>query len=81
MTVRRDVDCEDLAHCITCSDEANRMRVLSVDADGAIAVCVDDEGRQSEVMLALTPEAKPGVEVLVHAGVALSLASRVEGNP
>jgi hydrogenase maturation factor len=82
MTTRRDVAaCEDSAHCITCSDAADRMRVISIDADGSIAICVDDAGRRSEVMLALTPDARPGADVLVHAGVALTLASRTEGLP
>jgi hydrogenase maturation factor len=55
------------------------MRVVSVDAVGAIAVCVDDAARRSEVMLALTPGVKPGDEVLVHAGVALSFAPSAGG--
>jgi len=73
--------CEDPGHCITCSDAADRMRVVSLDSEGAIGVCVDDAGRRSEVMLALTPNVQPGVEVLVHAGVALAFAPPVEKGP
>jgi hypothetical protein len=82
MTTPRDlVACEDPARCITCSDAADRMRVVSVDAESAIATCVDGAARRSEVMLALTPGVKPGDDVLVHAGVALSFAPRAGGLP
>ncbi len=82
MTPHRDlIACEDSTHCITCSDAADRMRIVSVDDDGAIGVCVDDAGRRSEVLLGLTPDARPGAEVLVHAGVALSFAAPVEEIP
>lgn len=57
--------------CITCSDEGRVLLVLSVDSDGDIAVCVDTDGRETEVEVALVGPIGPGDQVLVHAGVAL----------
>ena len=58
-------------HCITCSDEGIPMRVLDADADAGLAVCMDEQGRQSEVMIALVGSVVPGDTLLVHAGTAL----------
>ena len=71
----RALRCDAEGTCITCSDVAVPMRVESVAGD--IAVCVDESGARSEVMLGLVSDVRPGVRVLVHAGVAL-LIDRAE---
>jgi hydrogenase maturation factor len=55
-------------HCITCGDDGTPMRVVRVRGD--LALCEDDAGARHTVELALV-DARPGDEVLVHAGVAL----------
>jgi hydrogenase assembly chaperone HypC/HupF len=57
--------------CITCADVAVPMRVVALSGDG-LADCEDDEGRHSDVDLALLEDVKVGDEVLVHAGVAIA---------
>jgi hydrogenase expression/formation protein HypC len=57
------------ASCITCGDVAIPMRVLRAGDDG-LADCITEDGRTSEVDLALV-DARPGDEVLVHACVAI----------
>ena len=59
--------CDD-GHCVTCSDEGVPMRVVEV-RDGHLALC--DDG--SEVMTDLVAPVAPGDELLVHAGVALTV--------
>jgi hydrogenase maturation factor len=58
-------------HCITCSDEGNEMRVVAAGQDG-LAMCVDAEGGQAEVMTELVGSVESGDTVLVHAGVAIA---------
>jgi hypothetical protein len=60
-------------HCLTCGDIAIPMRVIRTGDDG-LAECVDEEGRPSQVELALV-DAAPGDEVLVHACVAIQRLS------
>ena len=57
--------------CITCGDVAVPMRVVKAGEDG-LADCVTEDGRHSEVDLALV-DARPGDAVLVHACVAIRL--------
>jgi len=64
-------------HCITCSDEATPMRVISVEPS-AIARCVDQDGTSSEVMIDLVAGVAAGDVILVHAGVALAIADGTE---
>ncbi|HEY4305387.1 MAG TPA: HypC/HybG/HupF family hydrogenase formation chaperone [Gemmatimonadaceae bacterium] len=64
--------CDDPAHCITCSDEGIPMRVVSCDADGALAWCESETGARSEVLIGLIEHACAGDVVLVHAGTALT---------
>jgi hydrogenase maturation factor len=68
-----DVDrtCE-LAHCITCSDEAAPMTVVLVDDARGLALCEDEAGVRSSVEIALVDPVRPGDTVLVHAGTALA---------
>jgi hydrogenase maturation factor len=58
-------------HCITCGDDGVAMRVLRIDAERGLALCVDDDGDKSTVEIALVEPVAPGDSVLVHAGVAL----------
>ncbi len=57
-------------HCVTCSDEGVAMRVLAV-ADEGLARCVDEQGRESEVLTGIVACVVPGDVLLVHAGAAL----------
>jgi hydrogenase expression/formation protein HypC len=59
--------CDD-GHCVTCSDEGVPMRVVEL-REGSLALCEDG----TEVMIDLVGEVRPGDEVLVHAGVALTV--------
>lgn len=63
--------CDTEGHCITCSDEGVPMRVETFDADAGVAVCVDGDGRRTDVLTGLVPDARPGDQLLVHAGTAL----------
>jgi hydrogenase maturation factor len=47
------------------------MRVVEARADG-LALCADEQGAASEVMVDLVGAVAPGDAVLVHAGVALT---------
>jgi hydrogenase maturation factor len=58
-------------HCITCGDEAARMRVLAVEGASGLARCAADDGGESDVDTALVEPVAAGDSVLVHAGVAL----------
>ena len=68
--------CEDLHHCITCSDEGVEMRVVAVDDERGLALCADPDGARSSVEVALVGPVAPGDALLVHAGTALA---RLEG--
>ena len=52
------------------------MRVLRIDGSRELALCEDEDGRQSTVEIALVDVAE-GDSVLVHAGVALTRLERV----
>ena len=66
-----DQHCHPLTGCITCGDEAIRMRVVTIDETRALALCEDAEGAHHTVEIALV-DARPGSEVLVHAGTAIA---------
>ena len=59
--------CDD-GHCVTCSDEGVPLRVVEI-REGSLALCEDG----SEVMTDLVAPVAPGDELLVHAGVALTV--------
>jgi hydrogenase maturation factor len=59
-------------HCITCGDIAVEMTVAEIDADGALALCVDDEGGRQTVDVALLAPVALADRVLVHAGTAIA---------
>jgi hydrogenase maturation factor len=58
--------------CITCGDVALEMRVVDVDAETGLAVCVSDEGEEGQVEIGLVEPVAAGDRVLVHACVALT---------
>ncbi len=58
-------------HCITCSDEAVQVRVLSVDGDTGIALVTLKE-KTEEIDISLVEEVAPGDWLLVHGGVAIA---------
>ncbi len=63
-------------HCITCSDEAVTVRVLSVDQESALAkVEVVLGGATEEVDISLVDAVTPGDMLLAHGGVALARVS------
>lgn len=59
--------------CITCGDHAVAMRVLQLEADTGLALCVDEDGRRETVDLGLVAPVPLGADVLVHAGAALTV--------
>ena len=61
--------------CITCGDEALPMRVRRIDAERALALCEDADGRRSSVEIALLDDEAVGDELLVHAGTAIARAA------
>ena len=65
-------------HCITCSDEAHPLRVLSVEPS-SLARCVNEHGECLDVMTELVGDIAVGDVLLVHAGVAIALAGVAEG--
>ena len=66
-------------HCITCGDDGVPMRVLRIDAERGLALCVDDDANKSTVEIALVEPVAPGDSVLVHAGVALVTLEQAVG--
>ena len=64
-------DAHEGDRCITCSDEATPMRVVSLHGDSV--ACVDDEGKlHAGIAAELVGPLIPGDRVLVHAGVAIA---------
>ena len=67
--------CDHTAGCITCGDEAVRMRVIRIDAERELALCAtEDGGERSTVEIALVQPVSEGDHVLVHAGTAIAHA-------
>lgn len=64
--------CQDEPGCITCGDVALPSRVVSVDHEEALAVCVDEAGEEAQVDVTLVEPLAIGDTVLVHAGTALT---------
>ena len=65
-------ECAGDAHCITCGDLAVEMTVVELDADGALALCVDDEGARQTVDVALLAPVCLADRILVHAGTGIA---------
>ena len=64
--------CDAEHGCITCGDTALPMRVVDVDAAGALALCAGATGAEEEVATDLVGAVVPGDVLLVHARVALA---------
>jgi len=58
--------------CQTCGDLAEPMRVLGVDQEVGLALCLAEDGRELTVDTALLGEVLAGESLLVHAGAALA---------
>jgi len=58
-------------YCITCSDEAVQVRVLSVDEENGLAR-VALYGTEEEIDVTLVEHIAPGDVLLVHGGVAIA---------
>ena len=70
-------DCDHTRGCITCGDEAIRMRVLRIDQERQLALCEMEEGlERSSVEIALVQPVSDGDVLLVHAGTAIAHAGR-----
>jgi hydrogenase maturation factor len=67
-----DQHCSPEQGCITCGDVAVEMRVVRVDRERELALCVDREGRRTSVEVALVGPLRSGDEILVHAGTAIA---------
>jgi hydrogenase maturation factor len=67
---RRSAD----GHCVTCGDEATKVRVLEL-AEGT-ARCVDEGGVIHAVVVDLVGDVRPDEWLLAHAGVALTRLSQ-----
>jgi hydrogenase maturation factor len=59
-------------HCVTCGDEGVQMRVLRLERERGLALCVDIGGARQSVETDLVAPVTPGDVLLVHAGVALA---------
>jgi hydrogenase maturation factor len=58
-------------HCITCSDEAVTVHVVSIDQERNLAR-VQIQDQQEEVDITLIEQLTPGDLLLVHSGVAMT---------
>jgi len=68
-------DCDHTSGCITCGDEAIRMRVLRIDQERQLALCeIEEGGERSSVEIALVHPVSDGDVLLVHAGTAIAHA-------
>jgi hydrogenase maturation factor len=66
------VSCDPGGHCITCSDEAVEVTVLTVDATQDLALCETPDGRRETVEITLVAPVRPADRLLVHAGTAIA---------
>ena len=67
--------CDHTEGCITCGDEAIRMRVIRIDAERELALCeVEEGGQRSTVEIALVQPVSERDTLLVHAGTAIAHA-------
>jgi hypothetical protein len=62
---------DEYGHCITCSDEAQHARVLSVDAATGLALVVVNDVT-GEVDTMLVDDVAQGDLILIHGGVAIA---------
>jgi hydrogenase maturation factor len=64
--------CGHDSHCITCSDEAVPLRVVTIDEQRELALCENDAGERTTVEIALVAPVAPDDVLLVHAGTAIA---------
>jgi hydrogenase maturation factor len=65
--------CDHTSGCITCGDEAVRMRVLRIDRERGLALCAAEVGGEhSTVEIALVQPVAEDDVLLVHAGTAIA---------
>jgi len=77
MTEGLSPGCDHTTGCITCGDEAIRMRVIRIDAERELALCAtEDAAERSTVEIALVQPVSEGDRLLVHAGTAIAHAGR-----
>lgn len=67
-------------HCFTCSDEAQRARVLRVDAVEGIAFVMVKDAMEEEIDITLVENVDPGDVLLVQGGVALAHVAKHSPN-
>jgi hydrogenase maturation factor len=67
--------CDHTTGCITCGDEAVRMKVVRIDPERELALCATEgSADRSTVEIALVQPVSEGDHVLVHAGTAIAHA-------
>ena len=67
--------CDHTTGCITCGDEAVRMKVVRIDAERELALCATEgSDDRSTVEIALVQPVSEGDHLLVHAGTAIAHA-------
>jgi hydrogenase expression/formation protein HypC len=62
----------DEDRCITCSDQAVPLTVVSVDEERGLALCDDGSGGRTTIEVALVAPVSPGELLLAHAGTAIA---------
>ena len=65
-------------HCITCSDEALQVQVLSVDEAAGLALVTVKDATE-EIDISLVERVVPGDLLLVHGGVAIGKLDEASG--
>jgi hypothetical protein len=65
------MSCDPGGHCITCSDEAIEVTVLTVDAEQQLALCATPDGQRETIEIALVAPVRPAERLLAHAGTAI----------
>ncbi|GCE08421.1 HypC/HybG/HupF family hydrogenase formation chaperone [Dictyobacter aurantiacus] len=80
VSVRPEESCvlDEERHCLTCSDEAIKVRVVAVKPEAGTATVAVDLLNIEEVDISLLERVRPGDLLLVHAGVALERCSAEE---
>jgi hydrogenase maturation factor len=71
--------CSHDSHCITCSDEAVKLRVVRIDEERELALCENEAGERTTVEIALVAPVAVDAVLLVHAGTAI--ADTAEARP
>jgi len=72
--VQTSCDLNGDGHCITCSDEALPVKIVSIDHTTGLAL-VEVQNKIEEIDITLVEDITEGDIVLVHGGVAIGHAS------